>query len=56
MTFGPQKITLKLIYGFFPLGGAEKAPPPQIGLKAKQRLSLNATYDYSLKVFPNRII
>ena len=27
LTFGPQKITLKLIYGRFPLGGAEKAPP-----------------------------
>ena len=27
LTFGPQKITLKLIYGHFPLGGAEKAPP-----------------------------
>ena len=27
LTFGPQKITLKLIYGCFPLGGAEKAPP-----------------------------
>ena len=26
-TFGPQKITLKLIYGHFPLGGAENAPP-----------------------------
>ena len=32
LTFGPQKITLKLIYGRFPLGGAEKAPPCQIGL------------------------
>ena len=25
LTFGPQKITLKLIYRCFPLGGAEKA-------------------------------
>ena len=34
MTFGPKKITLKLIYGYFPLGAAEKAllPLPQIGL------------------------
>ena len=32
MTFGPQKITLKLIYGRFPLKGAEKAPLCQIGL------------------------
>ena len=32
LTFRPQKITLKLIYGRFLLGGAEKAPPSQIGL------------------------
>ena len=27
LTFGPKKITLKLICGCFPLGGAKKAPP-----------------------------
>ena len=33
LTFETQKITLKLIYGCFPIGGAGKAPPCQIGLK-----------------------
>ena len=33
LTFGPKKITLKLIYGRFPLGGAEKPPPMSNGVK-----------------------
>ena len=36
LTFEPQKITLQLIYRCFSLGGAEKAPPPQMRGKTGQ--------------------
>ena len=49
MTFGPQKITLKLIYGCFPLGGAEKAPPASNRVKKSltfgpQKITLKLIY------------
>ena len=49
LTFGPQKITLKLIYGCFPLGGAEKAPPASNRVKKSltfgpQKITLKLIY------------
>ena len=49
LTFWPQKIIIKLIYSCFPFGGADKAPPPQIGLKFYRNIFKDCYLKTSLK-------
>ena len=54
LTFQPQKITLKLIYGGFPIGGL-KRPPCQIGLIFWRNYFLK-NFHFNAKVFLNYLL